>query len=96
MPSTARASTTASPFDGGPTITILEIDLGLPWTGTAGDREPAVFGDLPVDPCGTVLGDAVPLDSWTGEGQASGNGLADVTYWGGYAEAARRFDHVYP
>ncbi|MGW9028623.1 hypothetical protein ACWGQ5_31665 [Streptomyces sp. NPDC055722] len=86
-PLTVRASTAASPFDGGPTIAVLEIDLGLPWAGTAGG-EPIVLGDLPVDRCGMVLGDAVALDSWTGDGHPSTDGLADVTYWGGYAEAA--------
>ncbi|WP_328394215.1 hypothetical protein OHS70_05470 [Streptomyces sp. NBC_00390] len=86
-PLLVRASATASPFDGGPTIAVLEMDLGLPWVGTAGD-ERIVLGDLPVDRCGMVLGDAVALDSWTGGGHPSTDGLADVTYWGGYAEAA--------
>ncbi|MGW2437189.1 hypothetical protein ACWCY1_10745 [Streptomyces goshikiensis] len=82
-----RASTAASPFDGGPTIAVLEIDLGLPWAGTAAD-EPIILGDLPVDRCDMVLGDAPALDSWTGDGHPSTDGLADVAYWGGYAEAA--------
>ncbi|MEV6020454.1 hypothetical protein [Streptomyces sp. NPDC051997] len=78
---------TASPFDGGPTIEVLEIDLGLPWAPTAGIA-PAVLGDLPVDRCGMVLGDAVALDTWTGDGHPSTDGLADVIYWGGHARAA--------
>ncbi|MEU4845746.1 hypothetical protein [Streptomyces gilvosporeus] len=86
-PLMVRAGTTASPFDGGPTIAVLEIDLGMPWAGTAGN-EPIVLGDLPVDRCGMVLGDALALASWTGDGHPSTDGLADVTYWGGYAEAA--------
>ncbi len=86
-PLTVRAGTTASPFDGGPTIAVLEIDLGLPWAGPAGDK-PIILGDLPVDRCGMVLGDALALDSWTGDGHPSTDGLADVTYWGGCAEAA--------
>jgi hypothetical protein len=84
---TVRASARPSPFDGEPVIVILEVDLALPWTGTAGN-EPIVLGDLPVDRCGMVLGDAVALDSWTGDGHPSTDGLADVTYWGGYADAA--------
>ncbi|MET7370809.1 hypothetical protein ABZS61_34095 [Streptomyces sp. NPDC005566] len=28
------------------------------------------------------------LDSWTGDGHPSTDGTADVTYWGGYADAA--------
>lgn len=85
-PLMVRASTAASPFDGGPTIAVLEIDLGLPWAGTAED-EPSILGDLPVDRCGMVLGDALALDSWTGDGHPSTDGLADVAYGGGYAEA---------
>ncbi|MFE5192038.1 hypothetical protein [Streptomyces sp. NPDC056628] len=37
-----------------------------------------------------VLGDALALDSWTGEGHPSTDGLADVAYWGGHAQAAHR------
>ncbi|MFF7183310.1 hypothetical protein [Streptomyces sp. NPDC008121] len=88
-PLTVRAGTAASPSDGGPTIAVLEIDLGLPRAGTAGD-EPILLGELPVDRCGMVLGDALALDSWTGDGHPSTDGLADVAYWGAYAEAAHR------
>lgn len=89
QPLKVRASTATSPFDGGPTIEVLEIDLGLPWAGTAG-HEPIILGDLPVDRCGMVLGDALALDSWTGDGHPTTDGLADVTYWGAYADAAHR------
>lgn len=37
-----------------------------------------------------VLGDALALGSWTGDGHPPIDGLADVAYWGGYAEAAHR------
>ncbi|MGW2988131.1 hypothetical protein [Streptomyces goshikiensis] len=80
-PLMVRAGTAASPFDGGPAVAVLEIDLVLPWAGTAGDK-PIVLGDLPVDRCGMVLGDALALDSWTGDGHPSTDGLADVAYWG--------------
>ncbi|MEU4091283.1 hypothetical protein [Streptomyces sp. NPDC026673] len=90
VPLTVRAGTAASPFDGGPTIATLEIDLGLPWSSAAEGDGPKAIGDLPVDPCGMVLGDAIALDSWTGDGRPSDDGLADVTYWGGYADAAQR------
>ncbi|MDT0407460.1 MULTISPECIES: hypothetical protein [Streptomyces] len=76
-PPMVRASTAASPFGGGPAIAVLEIDLRLPWVSTAED-EPIVLGDLPVDRCGMVLGDALALDSWTGDGHPSTDGLADV------------------
>ncbi|MFF3015656.1 hypothetical protein [Streptomyces sp. NPDC057939] len=88
-PLTVRAGTAKSPLDGGPTIATLEIDLGIPWVRTAGN-EPIILGDLPVDRCGMVLGDALALDSWTGDGHPSTDGLADVTYWGAHAEAAHR------
>ncbi len=41
-----RAGTTASPFDGGQSIAVLEIDLGLPWDSTTGDK-PIVVGNVP-------------------------------------------------
>ncbi|MFJ8794107.1 hypothetical protein [Streptomyces sp. NPDC102462] len=83
QPLMVRAGTAMSPFGGGPTIEVLEIDLGLPWAGAAGD-EPILLGDLPVDRCGMVLGDALALDSWTGDGHPSTDGLADVAYWGAW------------
>ncbi|MFF3920413.1 hypothetical protein ACFYZB_44815 [Streptomyces sp. NPDC001852] len=64
-PLQVRAQTSASPFDGEPTIAVLEVDLGLLWPGPD-DGEPVQLGDLPVDRCGMVLGDAHVLDDFTG------------------------------
>ncbi|MFF0445416.1 hypothetical protein ACFYT4_03165 [Streptomyces sp. NPDC004609] len=86
-PLRVRAAASPSPFDGGPTIAVLETDLGLPWPPTAADGRPVLLGDLPVDRCGMVLGDASALDSFTGEHGESSDGLADVAYWGKHAEA---------
>ncbi|MFE2165849.1 hypothetical protein ACFXB3_12370 [Streptomyces sp. NPDC059447] len=83
-PLAVRAIAQPSPFDGGPTIGVLEVGLGLPWGG--GPEVPV--GDLPVDRCGMVLGDARALDSFTGLSGSARNGLADVAYWGLHAEAA--------
>jgi hypothetical protein len=80
-----RAETGES-YDG-PVITVLEIDLGLPWPGDP-DGEPIQLGDLPVDRCGMVLGDARALDSFVGLSGGSIDGLADVRYWGKYEEDA--------
>ncbi|WP_127507024.1 hypothetical protein [Actinoplanes solisilvae] len=82
-PLTVRASTSPSPFDEEPSIATLEIELGLPWHGN-----PVRLGDLPVDRCGMVIGDAVALDSWTGLDGDPADGLADVTYWGRYGDDA--------
>ena len=73
------------------TIAVLEVDLGLPWTAFAADDEPILLGDLPVDRCGMVLGDAVALDSWVGfmKGEPSVDGLADVSYHGRDEELVR-------
>lgn len=84
-PLQVRARTSASPFDGEPTIAVLEVDLGLPWPGPDAG-EPLPLGDLPVDRCGMVLGDARALDGFTGLDGPSTDGLADVTYWGKYAD----------
>ncbi|WP_225448485.1 hypothetical protein [Streptacidiphilus sp. P02-A3a] len=84
-PLRVRAQTSASPFDGGPTIAVLEIDLGLLWSGLD-DGKPVQLGDLPVDRCGMVLGDARALDGFTGLDGQSADGLADVTYWGKYED----------
>lgn len=87
-PLPVRATTSPSPFDGEPTIAILEVGLGLPWPGTA-DRSASIrLGDLPVDRCGMVVGDAAGLDSWTGMSDEPADGMADVFYWGRYAEDA--------
>lgn len=84
-PLQVRAQTSASPFDGEPTIAVLEVGLGLSWPGPD-DGEPVQLGDLPVDRCGMVLGDAQALDDFTGLDGQSTDGLADVTYWGRYED----------
>jgi hypothetical protein len=63
-PLSVRATTQPSPFDQQPTIAVLEVDLGV--AVPALTKGPIVLGDLPVDPTGMVLGDAVALDSWVG------------------------------
>lgn len=83
-PLRVRAQTSASPFEG-PTVAVLEVDLGLSWSGHD-DGEPVQLGDLPVDRCGMVLGDARALDGFIGLDGQSTDGLADVTYWGMYAD----------
>jgi hypothetical protein len=83
-----RASTSPSPFDEEPTVATLEIALGVPWPETADRSVPVRVGELPVDRCGMVVGDAVGLDAWTGLEGESTDGLADVTYWGRYADGA--------
>ncbi|MBT2443309.1 hypothetical protein J7E93_25080 [Streptomyces sp. ISL-36] len=82
-----RARTSPSPFDGEPTVSVLEVDLGLPRPEGRGP-EPVLLGDLPVDRCGMVLGDARALDSFVGLGGPSLDGLADLTYWGRHEEEA--------
>ena len=85
LPVSATVST--SPFDNAPTIATLQIDLGRPWT--ADDQTTVLLGDLPVDHCGMLLGDAAGLDSWSGIGSASVDALADVTFWGALAQQAQ-------
>ncbi|MFJ3728815.1 hypothetical protein ACIPYQ_40490 [Streptomyces sp. NPDC090045] len=87
-PLRVRASTSPSPFDGEPTIAMLEIGLGLRWPETAARSVPVRLGDLPVDRCGMAIGDAVGLDAWTGIGDETADGLADVFYWGLYEDDA--------
>ncbi|MFF3315769.1 hypothetical protein ACFYV5_09660 [Streptomyces sp. NPDC003035] len=86
-PLRVRARTSPSPFDGEPTVSVLEVDLGLPWPRSR-DERPLPLGDLPVDRCGMVLGDARALDSFVGLAGESVDGLADLTYWGRYEEEA--------
>ncbi|MFE1316683.1 hypothetical protein [Kitasatospora phosalacinea] len=87
-PLEVRATTSPSPFDEEPAIATLEIGLGLPWPGAADRSTPVRLGDLPVDRCGTVIGDATGLDAWTGMNGEPADGLADVFYWGRYADDA--------
>ncbi|MFF5970191.1 hypothetical protein ACFY7C_01570 [Streptomyces sp. NPDC012769] len=84
---TVRAATEPSVFDEEPVISVLEVELGVPWPDGAGDA-PVRLGDLPVDRCGTVVGDAVALDAWTGLADESDDGLADLAYWGRHVDAA--------
>ncbi len=83
-----RASTSLSPFDGEPTIATLEISLGLRRPETTVRSVPVRLGDLPVDRCGMVVGDAAGLDAWMGPDDEPADGLADVFYWGLYADDA--------
>lgn len=86
-PLPVRAAASPSPFDGEPTIAVLDVDLGISWpAGTA--RDAVMLGDLPVDRCGMVLGDASALDAFVGSSGGTTDGLADVTYWGGHADKA--------
>jgi len=87
-PLPVRASTSPSPFDGEPTIAVLEVELGVPWP-LPGAKSELPLGDLPVDRCGMVVGDATALDGFVGLSGGSTNGLADVAYWGRHAEAVR-------
>ncbi|MCM1972466.1 MULTISPECIES: DUF402 domain-containing protein [unclassified Streptomyces] len=85
-PLPVRAWTAPSPFDGEPVISALEISLGLPWTH---GPDPVPLGDLPVDRCGMVLGDARALDAFEGLSGDAVDGLADVTYWGRHEDEAQ-------
>ncbi|GAA2753444.1 hypothetical protein [Kitasatospora cinereorecta] len=87
-PLTVRGATSPSPFDGEQTIAVLEIGLGLPWPDGRDPAVPVLLGDLPVDRCGMVVGDAAGLDAWTGIDGKSTDGLADVTYRGRHADQA--------
>ena len=71
-----RASTSPSPFDEEPTVATLDITLGVPWPETADRSVPVRLGELPVDRCGMVVGDAFGLDAWTGLAGESADGLA--------------------
>ena len=86
-PLPVRATASPSPFDGEPTIAVLDVGLGMSWpAGTT--RDVVLLGDLPVDRCGMVLGDASALDAFVGIGGGTTDGLADVTYWGRHADEA--------
>ncbi|MET8543271.1 hypothetical protein ABZW03_21865 [Kitasatospora sp. NPDC004799] len=85
-PLAVRATTEPSAFDEEPTVATLEVELGLPWP--EGVDSPVLLGDLPVDRGGMAVGDAVGLDAWTGLEDEPADGLADLSYWGRYAEDA--------
>ncbi|WP_225845944.1 hypothetical protein [Streptomyces sp. HPF1205] len=87
-PLRVRALTSPSPIDRRPMISLLEADLGIPWPQEQAGC-PVVLGDMPVDRCGVVLGDARALDGFTGRDGEATDGLADVTYWGRHGEAAQ-------
>ena len=70
-PLPVRATTAPSPFDGADTIAVLEVELDLPW---ASNRDSVLLGDLLVDRCGMVLGDAAALDGFVGLGGKSIDG----------------------
>ncbi|WP_200215449.1 hypothetical protein [Micromonospora coerulea] len=78
------ARTRPGTFEAIDTIATLDIDLNLPWSAVSAGREPVVLGDLPVDPSGMVIGDAVALDSWFGflPMARTVDGLADLRIWG--------------
>ncbi|MCI4066039.1 hypothetical protein MRQ36_27210 [Micromonospora sp. R77] len=81
---TVTARTRPGTYEKIDTISMLDIDLGLPWSAVSAGEEPVVLGDLPVDPSGMVIGDAVALDSWVGflPKARSIDGLADLRVWG--------------
>ncbi|MCG6494100.1 hypothetical protein [Kitasatospora sp. A2-31] len=85
-PLRVRARTAPSWYTDEPTISLLEVELALPWTGEG--NAPIPLGDLPVDRGGMVLGDGSGLDAWTGIDGEPADGLADVTYWGLHADDA--------
>ncbi|WP_234021400.1 hypothetical protein [Streptomyces sp. 142MFCol3.1] len=87
-PLTVRASTSPSPFEKQPAIATLEFGLGPPWPESAGRPVPVRLGDLPVDRCRMVVGDATALDAWTGMDDEPADRLADVFYRGLYADGA--------
>ncbi|MGW6687649.1 DUF402 domain-containing protein [Streptomyces sp. NPDC054961] len=75
-PLPVRARTSPSPFDGRPVVSVLEVSLGLPWDRAAHGDGPVVLGGLPVDRCGTVLGDALALEGFEGLDGESADGPA--------------------
>lgn len=87
---TVSARTRPGTVEPAETIASIDIDLDLPWSAVSAGTRPVKLGDLPVDPCGMVVGDAVALDSWVGFLPArSIDGLADLRISGRGAEEAR-------
>jgi hypothetical protein len=87
---TVTARTRPGAYEPVDTIAGIDVDLDLPWSAVSGGAAPVVLGDLPVDPCGMIIGDAVALDSWVGflPAARSVDGLADVRIGGRGAEEA--------
>jgi hypothetical protein len=98
VPLTVTADTRAGayqPLDMNNTIAVLDIDLGLPRSAISAGPGTTMLGDLPVDRCGMVIGDARALDSWIGflHGDLTVDGLADVRIRGkGAQEAWAHYD----
>jgi len=82
-----RAWTNKSPHLDVPTIGILEVKLETPWPNEH-SPDPIHLGDLPVDRCGMVLGDAIALDDFVGLNGSTIDGLADLRYHGKHADDA--------
>jgi hypothetical protein len=87
---TVTARTRPGTYEAADTIAALDVDLDLPWPAVSAGSAPVSLGDLPVDPCGMVIGDAAALDSWVGflPAARSVDGLADVRIVGRGAEEA--------
>ncbi|MEV6303670.1 hypothetical protein AB0M02_29965 [Actinoplanes sp. NPDC051861] len=81
---TATARTRTGIYETTDTIATIDINLNVPWSAVPAGTEPVVLGDLPVDPCGMVIGDAAALDSWVGflPVARSVDRLADLRVWG--------------
>lgn len=91
---TVTAQTRPGTFEAAETIASIDVDLDLPWPAVSAGPAPVALGDLPVDPCGMVIGDAVALDSWVGflPAARSVDGLADLRISGrGEEEAWSRY-----
>ena len=82
-----RATASPSPFGGESAVAILEVDLGMSWPADTA-RDVVLLGDLPVDRCMMVLGDASALDVFVGISGGTTDGLADVAYWGLHEDEA--------
>lgn len=76
-PLAVRSSVAPSPFNGEPTIAVLEVDLGVAWPAGATSGA-ALLGDLPIDRCGMVIGDARALDAFAGINGTTTDGLSEL------------------
>ncbi|WP_433797332.1 hypothetical protein [Actinoplanes sp. CA-252034] len=88
---TVTARTRPGAYEPGDTVAAIDVDLDLPWPAVSSGPGPVVLGDLPLDPCGMVIGDAAALDSWVGflPAARSVDGLADLRLDGRGEEEAR-------